>query len=95
MVVTYDFEYIWERICRHAGEEFRTVQGLPFTYAVFGNYLVVTRDGEQVDRSPSKTNFRKAAEQMPVDGPAGLRARQGSSYTWAILSDNRISAGSW
>lgn len=69
MVVTYDFEYIWERICRHAGEEFRTVQGLPFTYAVFGSCLVVTRDGEQVNRSLSKTNFRKAAVEIPVDWP--------------------------
>jgi hypothetical protein len=71
------------------------VQGLPFTYEVPGNYLVVTRDGETINRSLSKTNFRKAAEQMPVPGPAGLRARQGSSYTWAILNDERIRDGAW
>lgn len=50
---------------------------------------------EQINRSLSKTNFRKAAEQMPVSGPAALRDRQGSSYTWAILNDSRISAGAW
>lgn len=90
-----DFEEMWDRIRRHAGAEFHTVQGLPFTYEIPGNYLVITRDGERINRSLSKTNFRKAAAQMPVGGPAGLRARQGASYTWAILSDSRISAGSW
>lgn len=90
-----DFERLWDRIRRHAGAEFHTVLGLPFTYEVPGSYLVVTRNGEQVNRSLSKTNFRKAAEQMPVPGPAGLKARQGSSYTWAILNDERISAGAW
>jgi hypothetical protein len=95
LVVMFDFEHVWERICRHAGEEFRTVQGLPFTYEVPGNYLVITRGGEQINRSLSKTNFRKAAEQMPAPGPAALKGRQGASYTWAILSDSRICAGTW
>lgn len=90
-----DFEHVWERICRHAGGEFRTVQGLPFTYEVPGNFLVITRDGKEVNRSLSKTNFRKAAEQMPVSGPAGLKGRQGPSYTWAILNDERIRVGAW
>lgn len=93
--MTYDFEHVWERIRRHAGAEFFTAQGLPFTYAVPGNFLVITRDGQDINRSLSKTNFRRAAEQMPVPGPAGLKARQGSSYTWAILNDQRISADAW
>jgi hypothetical protein len=67
----------------------------PFTYEVPGNYLVVSRDGEEINHSLSKTNFRKAAEQIPVPGPAGLKGHRGSSYTWALLNDVRISAGAW
>lgn len=81
-----EVEQVWDRIRRHAGAEFRTVQGLPFTCEVPGNDVVVTRNGEQINRSFSKTNFRKAAEQMPVDGPASLRARQGSSCTGSDFS---------
>ncbi len=85
-----DFEEVWQRIQRHAGETFHTITALPFTYAAPGDYLRVTRDGNEVNRSLSKTNFRKAAEMMPVNGPGALKGRQGASYTWAILSDERI-----
>ena len=69
---------VWERICRHAGSEFTTTTGLSFTYVVPGNYLRVTRDGRQINRSLSRTNFEKAMDAMPADrtvrpqGPAGL-----------------------
>lgn len=89
-----DFDAVWERIKRHAGEQFETIRGLAFTYEVPGNFLRVTRDDE-VNRSLSRTNFAKAFEQMPVDGPGALKARQGSSYTWAILSDRRIRPTNW
>ena len=85
-----DFEEIWRRIQRHAGETFHTITGLPFTYAVPGDYIRVTRDGREINRSLSKTNFRKAEGTMPVDGPGALRGRQGAAYTWATLSDSRV-----
>lgn len=85
-----NFEEVWRRIQQHAGETFHTITGLPFTYAVPGDYLRVTRDGKEINRSLSKTNFRKAAEMMPTDGPGGLRGRQGAAYTWAILADARV-----
>ena len=86
---------VWERICRHAGSEFKTTTGLSFTYVVPGNYLRVTRDGRQINRSLSRTNFEKAMETMPAVGPSDLKHRQGSSYTWAILMDRRIRSGDW
>ena len=85
-----DFEEVWRRIQRHAGETFHTITGLPFSYAVPGDYLRVTRDGSEVNRSLSKTNFRKAAAMMPADGPSALKGRPGASDTWAILADPRI-----
>jgi hypothetical protein len=90
-----DIETVWERIKRHAGEDFRTVNGLPFTYVVPGNFLRVTRDGNEINRSLSRTNFERAAELMPAAGPGELKGRQGPSYTWAILMDRRIRLSDW
>ncbi|MEP7739920.1 hypothetical protein [uncultured Nocardioides sp.] len=91
----YDFEAVWDRIRRHAGEEFVTTTGLPFTYRVPGDYLRVTRDGSEINRSLSKTNFSKAAKQMPAARPSDIKDRQGSAYTWAILMDSRIRRSDW
>lgn len=90
-----DIERIWERIKRNAGEEFFTINGLPFTYVVPGNFLRVTRNGEEINRSLSRTNFEKALPVMPAAGPGELKERQGSSYTWAILMDRRIRQSDW
>jgi hypothetical protein len=88
-------ERVWERIRRHAGSEFRTVTGLPFTYEVPGQFLRVTRDGEEINRSLSRTNFERALAMMPAENPGRLKGRQGASYTWAILMDPRIRATDW
>jgi hypothetical protein len=95
MAVVIDADSLWDRIRRHAGEEFRTKTGLPFTYRVPGNYVRVRRGGREINRSLSRTNFVKAAALMPADSLGALRERQGSSYTWAILMDSRIRGGEW
>lgn len=84
-------ESVWERIRGCAGQEFRTVSGLPFTYRVPGNYLRVDR----TNRNLSRTNFAKALPRLPADGPRQLAGRQGASYTWAILMDPRIRQNDW
>lgn len=88
-------EAIWERIQRQAGTEFRTITGLSFTYEVPGQYLRVTRDGEEINRSLSRTNFERALAMMPAESPRTLKGRQGASYTWAILMDPRIRQRDW
>lgn len=93
--IVIDEEALWERIRRHAGERFETKTGKPFTYQVPGNYLRISRQGEEVNRSLSRTNFVKAAELMPTDGPGDIKDRQGSAYTWAILMDDRVRASDW
>lgn len=90
-----DFDDVWRRIESHEGEEFHTLTGKPFTYRVPGAHLRITRDGREIDRILSRTNFAKAAEQMPAARPSALRERQGPAYTWAILMDERIRRGSW
>lgn len=87
----HDIEQVWTRIKAHAGQEFRTVTGLPFTYQVPGNYLRVSR----TNRNLSRTNFAKALELMPAAGPGQLRGRQGAAYAWAILMDPRVRGEDW
>jgi hypothetical protein len=60
MVAMSNVDEVWARIRAHAGQEFRTVTGLPLTYEVPGNYLHVDR----TTRNLSRTNFSKA---MPAD----------------------------
>jgi hypothetical protein len=93
--VVIDEEALWERIRQHAGERFMTKTGKPFTYEVPGNFLRVSRGGDEVNRSLFRTNFCKAARLMPTDGPAAIKDRQGPAYTWAILMDDRIRVSDW
>ena len=90
-----DFDTVWDRIRRCAGQEFVTITGLPFSYRVPGDYLRVSRAGREINRSLSRTNFAKAAAVMPVKGPGDIKQSQGSAYTWAILMDNRVRQGDW
>jgi hypothetical protein len=91
MVRVVNVDGVWARIRTCAGQEFRTVTGIPFTYEVPGNYLRV----HGIDRNLSRTNFSKAIELMPAEGPGQLQGRQGASYTWAILMDPRIREDNW
>lgn len=86
------FDDAWRRIKLHEGETFHTVTGLAFTYTVPGRYVRIIRDGREINRSLSYTNFAKSAEMLPADGPGSLGDRQGASYTWAILTDARVGA---
>jgi hypothetical protein len=87
-----DFEAVWQRIARYAGEEFHTVRGLEFTYQVDSNSLRTSR----TDFVLSKGNFERAYEQVPLDAPADFSQDiTGTSYTWAVLHDKRISRDDW
>jgi hypothetical protein len=86
---------IWSRIERCAGQTFTTATGLEFVYRVPGHYLRVTRDGREINRSLSRTNFAKAAAKMPAERPSSIKDRQGSAYTWAILMDPRVRGEDW
>lgn len=84
------FDDVWNRIRRCSGETFSTATGLPFSYRVPGDFLRIERDGREISRSLSRTNFEKATEAMPAPKPRDIKDRQGSAYTWAILMDKRI-----
>jgi hypothetical protein len=90
-----NFDEISGRIERHAGQTFETATGLPFTYRVPVDYLKVSRDSREINRSLSRSNFRKASVAMPAARPSDIKESQGSAYTWAILMDRRIRGDAW
>lgn len=94
-VAMTNIDDVWPRIERHAGSQFKTRTGLAFTYRVPGRFLRVTRDGHEINRSLSRTNFEKALKSMPTEHPSDLKDRQGSAYTWGILMDPRIRLTDW
>ncbi|QKE85722.1 hypothetical protein [Arthrobacter sp. NEB 688] len=88
-------EDVWPRIERHAGGEFKTVTGLRFTYRAPGQFIRVSREGREINRVLSRTNFAKALPSMPASNPSQLKGRQGSAYVCAILMDPRIRQSDW
>lgn len=89
-----NFDEVWARIERHASQRFETATGLPFTHRVARDYLKVSRDGREINRSPSRTNFGRS-EAMPATKSSDVKESQGSAYTWAILMDRRIREDAW
>jgi len=81
------FEEVWKRIISCEGEEFSTIQGLPFTYKILGDALYPSRTNYRI----SKADFRKAYRMVPIKGPGVInQIVRGPSYIWAVLHDPRI-----
>lgn len=83
---------VWRRIEAHQGETFHTKSGLPLTYSVAGRTLTTSR----TDYPISATDFAKALEIVPFDGPGAVTWDvRGPAYIWAILHDARIRQSDW
>ena len=81
------FDAVWQRIEAHAGKEFRTKTGLPFTYEVVGTSVVPDRTGYPLHAN----NFRAAFDLLPLSGPGQINTLvRGPAYVFAILADRRI-----
>jgi hypothetical protein len=75
------------RIEAHAGKEFRTKTGLPFSYRVIGANVIPDRTGYPLHAN----NFRTAFDLLPLSGPGQINAVvRGPAYVYAILTDRRI-----
>ncbi len=84
-----DFDDVWQRIEIHAGEEFRTITGLSFTYEVHDAYVRPSRAEQNIARS----DFKKAYGLFPVSGPGKIaNVVRGSAYVYSLLTDPRITA---
>lgn len=89
---TIDINTIWSRLRAHAGEEFETKAGKPFTYEIDGNIFRPSR----TQRNIHAGNFEKALKLLPISGPGEIRHLvQGPAYVWAVLHDRRIRKNDW
>ena len=85
------FEDVWARVMAHAGGEFETKTGRPFTYGVHGGAVRPSR----TDYLLGRNEFVRALAHVPCDGPRDMSFVRGPSYIWAILHDRRIRRGDW
>lgn len=86
---TPEFDSIWMRILGHSGKTFKTTRGHTFSYAAHDAYIVPSIDSQpQIYRS----QFERAWQRGPTNGPGAIPDVLGPSYVWAILHDDRINA---
>ena len=85
---------VWPRVEQNAGGQFNTVTGLGLPIARLGT-IRVTRDGREINRSLSRTNFANALRSMPASNRGQLKGVQGAAYVWGILMDPRIRQSDW
>ena len=82
-----DIQTMWERIVAHAGEEFHTKRGIPYTYHVRNRQLIL----ENTNRKIPYSNFETA---LSVVNPNIVKFErlnlQGPSYIYGIITDERI-----
>jgi hypothetical protein len=82
---------VWNRIKEHEGEFFRQKRGAEFTYVVEGSSVRPDRTNRLLPRS----DFERALDLVPLEGPGQIQHLQGPSYVYAILMDERIRGDEW
>jgi len=86
---------IWNRIDNHQGEQFHTVKGLPFTFAVEGPGIWFFRDGRRVNRKLSRRQVDMAISRCPLRTTTEIRDLIDYPYLFALLNDARIRRNTW
>ena len=87
----FSFNDIWENIISNEGNKFYTITGIEFIYKITGNILETSRTNRKIHKNCFETAFNIS----PLSKPSDLKKTsvQGSSYVYAILTDNRIKNG--
>ena len=80
------FDDLWKRIEDGAGHSISTKRGQDFTYEITAGYLSVAETGVRIPKS----QFKKALDQWPQNGPSNMRGIYAASIVWAVLADERI-----
>jgi hypothetical protein len=86
-----DFDEVWERILRCAGEIFIQKRGGQFSFDIRGETLELSRTNQNLSRAV----FEKAYESVPLDMPSRLNHLRAPSYLFAILMDPRVRREDW
>jgi hypothetical protein len=88
-------ESVWRRIESHQGEEFKTVTGLPFTYAVEGAGIWFFRHGRRINRKLTRTQVEVAIARCPLTSTTEIKDLMDFAYLFALLMDARIRGEAW
>ena len=88
-------ESVWGRINEHQGEQFRTVTGLPFTFAVEGSGVWFFREGKRINRKLTRTQLEEAVSRCPLSTTTEIKDLMDYAYLFAVLRDGRIREQAW
>lgn len=98
--VSDDDEWIWQQIVAHAGEEFHTARGLPFTYSIKrsrdGSMLgemVGDRKQKTITRNTVLLAYERSRRLMESDGYVSGPKKLGvfgASYLYSIFIELNI-----
>lgn len=80
------FEALWQQISANSGRIFSTKRGQQFSYETTNGYLTVVESGVRIPAS----QFKKALQQWPQNGPSNMRGVYAASIVWAVLADEQI-----
>lgn len=86
-----EFERVWRRIERHAGEPFHQIRRGAFTYEVRSGAVWPDRTNRAIARS----QFLQAYDLVPLPSTRVVQHLQGPSYIYAILMDQRVRGDDW
>lgn len=85
-----DFDELWRRIERHAGQEFSTKSGKPFTYETTPRGFKPSLTGRF---EAEKVGCEWYLNNGPVSGPGNIPdSVNARAYIWAVMHDPRIGA---
>lgn len=82
-----EIKEVWKRITSHAGELFYTKRGVPYTYHISGQHIVLENTNRNI---PCRDIERALAiPELSITKLNQLNV-QGPSYLYGIITDRRI-----
>lgn len=77
---------VWQRVMEYRGNQFLQKSGKAFTYKISGDALKPSTTNYLVPKS----QFEKAWDRLPLNGPGEINDLIAPSYLYALLTDHRI-----
>lgn len=76
---------VWEKIVQYAGDEFYTKTGIPFTYHIRNDYIVLENTNRTISRQQVEEALNIQSEKV-----SDYNKFQGYAYLFGIIHDSRI-----
>ncbi|MCP5116343.1 MAG: hypothetical protein GY953_36400 [bacterium] len=88
-------EAVWRRIKKHQREQFQTVRGLPFTFAVEGSGIWFFRNEKRINRKLTRGQVEVAISRCALKSTTEIKDLMDYPYLFALLMDRRIRGEAW